>query len=103
MCRHIVASQVYGEKAADNRGENRWLAASIDVLMQQYPSFRVAYMDKVKDHALAREHGVTFSVLLRWDDQAEGGAGAPVECYRVRLPWQTEDKRGVVRTCAATP
>lgn len=97
VCRHIVASQVYGEKAASKKGQDRWLAASIDVLMQEYPTFRVAYMDKVagKDdwHWLARDHGVTFSVLLRWDyDQ-----GKPVECYRVRLPWQTEDKRGVVR------
>jgi hypothetical protein len=84
---------VYGEKAAGKTGEDRWLAASIDVLMQQYPSFRVAYMDKVKDHPIAGENGVTHSVLLRWDEDKN----APVELYRVRLPWQVEDKRGVVR------
>ena len=92
VCRHIVAAQVYGEKAADSKGENKWIASSIDVLMKEYPSFRVAYMDKVKDHPLARDHGVTHSVLLRWDEDKNG----PVEMYRVRLPWQTETKTGVV-------
>ena len=61
--------------------------------LQQYPSFRVAYMDKVKDHGIAGNNGVTHSVLLRWSEDK----GKPEEVYRVRLPWQTEDNRGVVR------
>ena len=93
-CRHIVAAQVYGEKSEDSKGENKWIARSIDVLMKEYPSFRVAYMDKVKDHPVAGDKGVTHSVLLRWDEAAD----APIEVYRVRLPWQTETKSGVVRS-----
>lgn len=92
MCRHIVAAQVYGEKAADGKGENKWIATSIDVLMKEYPAFRVAYMDKVKDHPIAKANGVTHSVLLQWDMEKN----APTEVYRVRLPWQTENKHGVV-------
>ena len=88
-----MASQVYGEKAADGKGENAWLASSVNELLRTYPSFHVAYLDKVGDHQHAKQHGVTFSVLLRWDAAAD----KPVEVYRVRLPWQTEDKRGVVR------
>jgi hypothetical protein len=92
MCRHIVAAQVYGEKAADGKGENKWIATSIDVLMKEYPTFRVAYMDKVKDHPIAKANGVTHSVLLQWDKEKD----APTELYRVRLPWQAENKHGVV-------
>jgi hypothetical protein len=94
-CRHIVAAQVYGEKAADGKGENKWIASSIDLLMQRFPTFRVAYMDKVMDHPIAKKNGVTHSVLLRWNRDLD----KPEELYRVRLPWQLEDKRGVVRPC----
>lgn len=95
-----MAAQVYGEKAADGKGENKWIAKSIDLLMRRYPTFRVAYMDKVKDHPIAGAHGVTHSVLLRWREGPDGEEGEAEEVYRVRLPWQTEDKRGVVRTCS---
>lgn len=88
-----MAAQVYGEKAADGKGENKWIASSIDLLMQRFPTFRVAYMDKVMDHPLAKKNGVTHTVLLRWNHELD----QPEEVYRVRLPWQLEDKRGVVR------
>lgn len=54
----------------------------------RYPSFRVAYIDD----ATGAGYKTPQSVLLRWDAEA----GKPVEVYRISLPWQTEDGRGVI-------
>lgn len=60
--------------------------------MQKYPALRVAYIDTAPSLA-ARGKGTPMSVLLRWNVEEE----LVEECYRVRLPDQVEDGRGVVR------
>jgi hypothetical protein len=96
-CRHIVSSQVYGSKKASNKPADKWLALAVDYQMQQYPSLRVAYIDTVKSIAPGGK-GTPMSVLLRWNTEE-----ADVEeCYRVRLPDQVEDGRGVVRAFSAS-
>ena len=59
--------------------------------MQKFPALRIAYIDKVTS-LVPSGKGTPMSVLLRWNaDEAE-----VEECYRVRLPDQQEDGRGVV-------
>lgn len=59
--------------------------------MQKYPALRIAYID-TSPSLTAHGKGTPMSVLLRWNaDEEEVG-----ECYRVRLPDQLEDNRGVV-------
>jgi hypothetical protein len=91
-CRHIVSSQVYGSKKASNKPADKWLALSVDYLMQKYPALRVAYIDTAPSLS-PRGKGTPMSVLLRWNAEEE----KVQECYRVRLPDQLEDARGVVR------
>eukprot|EP00892_Ulva_mutabilis_P001698 jgi/Ulvmu1/11529/UM078_0018.1 len=106
--RHIVSSQVYGAKKQSKKPADQWLAMSIDFLMHRYPALRIAYIDVVK--AAGAGKGVPMSVLLRStraDDAARaGGVEGSVdgdedepgiaEVYRVRLPDQLEDGRGVI-------
>lgn len=111
-CRHIVSSQVYGAKKQSKKPADKWLAMSIDFLMHRYPALRIAYIDMVNSPAGSGGKGVPMSVLLRSDCADPGSAEAPtatadtadgegapkiVEVYRVRLPDQLEDGRGVVR------
>lgn len=111
-CRHIVSSQVYGAKKQSKKPADQWLAMSVDFLMHRYPALRIAYIDMVKSLDDGGK-GVPMSVLLRSDRDdaaavvdsgtatasADDGADGPgiVEVYRVRLPDQVEDGRGVVR------
>lgn len=66
FCRHIVASQVYGEKVQSKKPADRWLAKSVEFLMQSYPSMRIAYIDNVGKDSSGK--GTPMSVLLRWDE-----------------------------------
>ena len=95
-CRHIVSSQVYGSKKASSKPADKWLALSVDYLMQKYPALRIAYIGTVRSVA-AGGKGTPMSVLLRWNAEKE----QVEECFRVRLPDQREDGRGVVRFSSA--
>lgn len=105
-----MSSQVYGAKKQSKKPADQWLAMSIDFLMHRYPALRIAYIDMVKSPVGSGGKGVPMSVLLR-SDCADPGAAEPtattdtadgegepriVEVYRVRLPDQLEDGRGVV-------
>jgi hypothetical protein len=87
-----VSSQVYGSKKASSKPADRWLALSVDYLMQKYPALRVAFIDTAASLS-SRGKGTSMSVLLRWNGERQ----EVEECYRVRLPDQLEDGRGVVR------
>ena len=65
FCRHIVASQVYGEKVQSKKPADKWLAKSVEFLMQTYPAMRIAYIDNVDKDSSGK--GTPMSVLLRWD------------------------------------
>ena len=92
-----MSSQVYGSKKASSKPADKWLALSVDHLMQKYPALRIAYIDTARSIAVGGK-GTPMSVLLRWNADEE----EVQECYRVRLPDQREDGRGVVR-CASLP
>lgn len=113
--RHIVSSQVYGAKKQSKKPADQWLAMSVDFLMHRYPALRIAYIDMVKSPAGSGGKGVPMSVLLRSDaadaavpataPSAGAADAAPkiLEVYRVRLPDQLEDGRGVVRALLHLP
>ena len=42
---YVVASQVYSTNRYSNSPKGRWLARGVDVLLHQYPSLRVAFLD----------------------------------------------------------
>ena len=84
---------MYGSKKASNKPADKWLALSVDHLLQKYPALRIAYIDTAPS-LTARGKGTPMSVLLRWNSEEE----VVEECYRVRLPDQVEDGRGVVCT-----
>jgi hypothetical protein len=86
-----VSSQVYGSKKASSKPADKWLALTIDYQMQKYPALRIAYIDTVKSIAPGGK-GTPMSVLLKWNAREQ----EVEECYRVRLPDQREDGRGVV-------
>lgn len=86
-----MSSQVYGSKKASKNPADKWLALSVDYQMQKYPALRIAYIDKVNS-ITAGGKGTPMSVLLKWNASEE----EVEECYRVRLPDQQEDGRGVV-------
>lgn len=90
---YVVASQVYSHNRYSSSPKGRWLARGVDILLHQYPSLRVAFID-----TFAGQQGQQqYSVLIR------GQVGTPAsdpegtqELYRVRLPRNTETGHGVV-------
>lgn len=81
VCRHVVASQVYGQKVQSDKPKDRWLAKSVEFLMQQYPAMRIAYIDNVGADKKTGMNGTPMSVLLRWDP----GVCCPRSCASLGL------------------
>ncbi|KAL4451723.1 hypothetical protein ABPG75_007385 [Micractinium tetrahymenae] len=90
---YVVASQVYAQNRYSSSPHGRWLARGVDILLHQYPSLRVAFIDTFTGTQGSQQ----YSVLIR------GQVGTPAsdpegtqELYRVRLPKNTETGHGVV-------
>lgn len=98
---YVVTAQTYGKLRDSNDLRLRWLAKSIDILLQRYGRLKAAFLDTAET-----EHGMTqYSVCLkgRVPDSIEPipvhviDDDQPVfELYRVRLPLNRYSSRGVV-------
>ncbi|GIL75226.1 hypothetical protein Vretimale_7896 [Volvox reticuliferus] len=102
---YVVTPQTYGKNRASKDLRLRWLASSIDILMQKYPRLKVAFLD----HAETDNGPLQFSVMARGRDlndpaqlalltatgiqEDENGV---IEWYRVRLPLNKYSGRGVI-------
>lgn len=73
--RHIVSSQVYGKMKGSDKAKEKWLAYSVDKLMEQFPSFRVAYIDGVTGIAPGAM-ATQYSVLLRHNSTRDANGQA---------------------------
>ncbi|KAK2080835.1 hypothetical protein QBZ16_000689 [Prototheca wickerhamii] len=93
---YVIASQRYGDLRRAPGARGRWLARSIEMLMHQHPSLRVATLDNAPDEG-GQAHARQCAVLLR------ANVGVPVtdpgavhELYRVRLPRNARTPHGVI-------
>ncbi|PSC69540.1 Callose synthase 5 [Micractinium conductrix] len=90
---YVVASQVYAANRYSSSPKGRWLARGVDILLHQYPSLRVAFIDTFNGAQGTQQ----YSVLIR--GQVGTPAGDPEgtqELYRVRLPRNSETGHGIV-------
>ncbi|GIL92522.1 hypothetical protein Vretifemale_20040, partial [Volvox reticuliferus] len=97
---YVIAVQTYGRNARSNDLRLRQLSQSVDILVQRFPTLKVAYLDDAVDQ---ERYGPTqYSVLIR-----NRKASDPVvdhtmpfskiaEAYRIRLPYNKYSHRGVV-------
>ena len=57
---YVVASQVYGANRGAATAKGRWLARGVDLLLHQYPSLRVAFIDTL--HGQVRAPAPALSI-----------------------------------------
>ncbi len=50
--------QVYGASRSSTTARGRWLAHGVDLLLHQYPSLRVAYIDTQDEETGPKQYGV---------------------------------------------
>ncbi|GFR40490.1 hypothetical protein Agub_g1058 [Astrephomene gubernaculifera] len=99
---YVVAVQTYGRNARSRDLRLRQLSQGVDILVQRFPSLKVAYLDD--DAASCDQLGPTqYSVLIRNRRAADPINSDPsqpinkiVEAYRIRLPRNRYSNRGVV-------
>ncbi|EFN56001.1 hypothetical protein CHLNCDRAFT_145389 [Chlorella variabilis] len=58
---YVVASQVYAANRYSSSPKGRWLARGVDILLHQYPSLRVAFIDTFHGQAGSQQ----YTVLIR--------------------------------------
>ena len=99
---YVVTPQTYGKNRVSKDLRLRWLAESMDIMMERYPRLKVAFLDQGD----VGGGPLQYSVMARGRDMqdpqqlSEFTAGDQdskiVEVYRVRLPVNKYSARGVI-------
>ncbi|GAX79705.1 hypothetical protein CEUSTIGMA_g7146.t1 [Chlamydomonas eustigma] len=111
----VVTAQMYGEHRRSNDVRQRWLADSLDTLLEVYSPLKVAFLDSVVSEAGPtqsmdlggggnRLKTTQYSVLVSgrtgsgrpWDSSEMMAVQRVEEQYRVRLPQNLFSSRGVI-------
>lgn len=107
---YVASVQVYGRCRTSRELRPRWLAESVDVLLETFPKLKAAYLDA----APSPQGPANFSVLIRGANRPPAKASAAAaassseasaawratqrveELYRVRLPANRHSGRGAI-------
>lgn len=99
---YVVTPQTYGKNRVSKDLRLRWLAESMDILMERYPRLKVAFLDQgdvgnglVQYSVMARGRDMQDAAQL--SEYTAGDQDSKImEVYRVRLPVNKYSARGVI-------
>ncbi|KAG1659988.1 hypothetical protein FOA52_009662 [Chlamydomonas sp. UWO 241] len=100
---YLVTPQTYGKNAASTDVRHKWLAESMNVMLQRHPRLKAAFLDVAETSTGPTEYSVCIRGRNRSDynrvnlpAHVMDDQGAVYETYRVRLPVNRFSTRGVI-------